>query len=103
VSKLRIEWPSGTVQELSNVAVNQILLITEPRRPVLALEATPTGFTGTLNADSEQSYQIHASEDLAAGWTVLTNITTDQNGTAYWSDSAVSPQGRRFYKAVKAP
>jgi hypothetical protein len=103
VHTLRVEWPSGTVQELSNVATNQILTITEPRRPVLALEATPSGFTGTLNADGEQTYQVQASEDLAAGWTVLTNITTDKNGTAYWSDSAVSPQGRRFYKAVKAP
>jgi hypothetical protein len=103
VSQLRIEWPSGTVQELSNVATNQMLTITEPRRPVLALEATPTGFTGTLNADGEQTYQVQASEDLAAGWTVLTNITTDKNGTAYWSDSAVSPQGRRFYKAVRTP
>jgi hypothetical protein len=29
---LRIEWPSGTVQERRNVAVNQILTVTEPPR-----------------------------------------------------------------------
>jgi hypothetical protein len=103
VRKLRIEWPSGTVQELINVAPNQILTVIEPRRPVLTLAATPTGFTGTLKADTNQTYQVHASDDLAGGWTVLTNVTSDANGTAYWSDSAVSPQGRRFYKAVKAP
>jgi hypothetical protein len=103
VTTLRIEWPSGTVQELSNVATNQMLTITEPRRPVLALEATPAGFTGTLKADTNQTYQVHASDDLPAGWTVLTNIVTDATGTAYWSDSGLSPQGRRFYKAVKAP
>jgi len=30
VDRLRIEWPSGTVQELENVAIRQILEITEP-------------------------------------------------------------------------
>jgi hypothetical protein len=34
VTTLRIEWPSGTVQELTNVAANQILTITEPARLV---------------------------------------------------------------------
>ncbi len=101
ITTLRIEWPSGTVQELSNVATNRMLIITEPRRPVLALEATPAGFTGTLKADTNQTYQIHASDDLSAGWTVLTNITTDANGTAYWTDLVPAPQGRRFYKALK--
>src|SRR5262249_46963527 len=36
---VRIEWPSGTVQELHDVAANQILTVTEPARlePVLKL------------------------------------------------------------------
>jgi hypothetical protein len=100
---VRIEWPSGIVQELNNVAANQILTITEPRRPVLTLGATPSGFTGSLKADPNQSYQVHASEDPSSGWIVLTNITADATGVANWLDPIPSPQGRRFYKAVKAP
>jgi len=103
VTTLRIEWPSGTVQELSNVATKQMLTIVEPRRPVLTLEATPAGSTGALKADPNQTYQIHASDDVTTGWTILTNITSDVTGTAYWSDTAPSPQGYRFYKAVKTP
>ena len=103
VTTLRIEWPSGTVQEIPNVATNQMLTVVEPRRPVLALEATPTGFTGMLKADTNQTYQVHASDDLTTGWTVLTNVTSDATGTAVWSDSAPAPHGRRFYKAVKTP
>ncbi len=30
VKKLRIEWPSGIIQEMTNVAVNQVLVVTEP-------------------------------------------------------------------------
>ncbi|MEI6782924.1 MAG: FG-GAP-like repeat-containing protein [Verrucomicrobiota bacterium] len=103
VTTLRIEWPSGTVQELTNVTANQILTVTEPRRPVLALAASPVGFTGVLRADTNLTYQVHAADDLALGWTVLTNITSDATGTAYWSDPAPPPQGRRFYKALKTP
>jgi hypothetical protein len=68
---------------------------------VLALEATLAGFTGTLKADTNQTYQVHASDDLAVGWTVLTSIMTDATGTAYWSDPGPAPQGYRFYKAVQ--
>jgi len=34
VTTLRIEWPSGIVQERTNVAANQILTITEPAQMV---------------------------------------------------------------------
>ena len=90
------------MQQLYNVATNQILTIVEPRRPVLALETSPGGIIGTLSADTNQLYQLHVSEDLAS-WSVLTNITTDASGTAAWSDSAAAPQGGRFYKAMKTP
>lgn len=34
VTTPRIEWPSGIVQEFTNMAANQILTITEPARLV---------------------------------------------------------------------
>jgi hypothetical protein len=103
ITALRIEWPSGTVEEFANVPADQILTITEPRRPVLAVAVTPAQVTGTLTGDPNQGYDIDFSDDLAAGWTLLTPVTTDANGTATWSDPAPVPQGRRFYMALRAP
>jgi len=100
---LRIEWPSGTVQELANVTVNQILTITEPRRPVLAVAVTATQLTGTIAGDPDRPYQIHVADDLTVGWTLLTTVTTDAAGAANWSDPGPIAQGRRFYKALGAP
>jgi len=103
VTTLRIEWPSGTVQEMTNVAVDQFLTVIEPRRPVLTVAVTPTQVTGTLTGDTNQVYQLQVSDDAATGWTVMTNVTTDASGKGDWTDAAVAPQDRRFYKAVKTP
>jgi hypothetical protein len=103
VVTLRIEWPSGTVQELTNVPADQILTITEPRRPVLTVAVTPAGVTGTITGDPNTGYEIDVSDDLATGWTLLTTATTGANGTTGWSDPGPAPQGRRFYKAGNAP
>jgi hypothetical protein len=103
VTVLRIEWPSGTVQEIPNLPANQIISITEPRRPVLAVGVTPTQVTVTLKGDTNQVYQILGSDDLGAGWTVLTNATTDATGTACCADPGIAPQSCRFYKAVRTP
>ena len=104
---VRIEWPSGTVQELTNVAVDQILPVTEPRRPILSVvRLTPAGLEGTLVGDPNTGYQIRSSDDLGAGvagWTARAIVTTDANGSAPWSDPGLAPQGRRFYQAEKAP
>jgi len=103
VTTLSIEWPSGTVQEFSNIATNQTLVITEPRRPVLSVNITPIGFEGRLVGDPNQSYQVLASDDLLTGWASLTTVTTGTDGTASWTDSRPAPQGRRFYRAQSAP
>ena len=34
VETLRLEWPSGVVKELKDIAVDQILTVSEPERPV---------------------------------------------------------------------
>lgn len=102
VDWVRVEWPSGNVEELQNIAAGQIVPITESRRPLLALSVTPPGMTGTLRGERNRIYQVVASEDLS-NWTVLTSITNDASGTALWSDPAPTTQGRRFYKALMTP
>lgn len=85
------------------MAADQILPVTEPRRPILSVKGiTALGVEGTLTGDPNQAYQVQASDDLASGWTLLTPVTTDSGGQGNWTDASVAPQGRRFYQAVKA-
>jgi len=81
------------------VVPDQIIEVIEPRRPLLAVAVTPTQVTGTLTGDPNTTYEIHSTDDLAAGWTLLTTVTTNANGKASWSDAGPAPQGHRFYKA----
>ncbi len=54
VDTLRIEWPSGVVQEFQNVAPKQILTITEPPR----LLATSTGSATQFSLKGGRGYTI---------------------------------------------
>lgn len=103
VTTLRIEWPSGTVQEFSNVAPNQILNITEPRRPILSMTIPQAGTTQrSLKADPDTRYTLWAADNLAGPWSHLETVTTDANGLASWSDPTTPVPGYRFYKASAA-
>jgi len=51
IALVRIEWPSGTVQELHDVAVNQFLTVIEPPR-LSAPRITDGVFAFTLKADA---------------------------------------------------
>jgi hypothetical protein len=57
VERLRIEWPDGTVQELSSVAADHRLTVIEPPRFILtsrgeALLRTPPGRSGTIESST---------------------------------------------------
>jgi hypothetical protein len=98
VDTLRIEWPSGTVQEFPNVAPKQILTITEPPR---LLAATTNGVPEfILKGGRGFQYDIQASTDLAA-WSSIGVLTiTNLNGTALIVDTNPPALDHRFYRAV---
>jgi uncharacterized delta-60 repeat protein len=51
VDEIRIEWPSGQVQTLTDVAVNQFLVVNEPALPTPQINSiTPSSGTNTENA-----------------------------------------------------
>jgi enediyne biosynthesis protein E4 len=104
ITTLRIEWPSGTVQELTNVAVDQILNVTEPslepKRPVLGITVSHGQVSGQLTDEPNLAYDIQVSEDLK-NWTQFATVTTDAAGAATWSDPIVTARGGRFYRALK--
>lgn len=90
---VRIEWPSGTVQELSNVASKQFLTMTEPAR-LQALGA------GVLRIQSWQgmAFEVQSSTNLDQ-WSPLTTVT-NLTGTLEFTDPNVANDLRRFYRTV---
>jgi hypothetical protein len=102
---VRIEWPSGIVQELANVAAGQVTTVTEhqagsPQPPSFAgASFAPTGFDLAIAEPAAGVvYILEGSTDLAT-WTKLM-IRTSSGGTYEWVDEQASNQPTRFYRLV---
>jgi enediyne biosynthesis protein E4 len=93
VEVLRIEWPSGIVQELSNLPANEFRTVTEPPR---LMPLAPCGFQ--IQCWLNQSFDIQASTDLAA-WTHVTTLT-NETGTLEFHDPANSNHDCRYYRVM---
>ena len=97
----RIEWPSGIVQTLTNVAPNQILTITEhqadttnaPSLAVTKPAAGPVQLTATSQTNLRSVFE--ASSDLAQ-WTKIA-VRTNLTGSVDFTPAA-SSSPRRFYR-----
>lgn len=63
VEKIRVEWPSGIVQEIDGAAVNQVLKIEEPFR--LRISGGAEGLT--VISDGRGDAVLESSNDLK-GW-----------------------------------
>jgi hypothetical protein len=98
VDDLRIEWPSGTVQEIHNVAARQILNVTEPPR----LLATSSGgaLQFFLKAWPGMQFDIQSSSDLMTWSPLGTLTTTNLNGLTAIVDTNPPALDQRFYRAV---
>jgi hypothetical protein len=95
VATLRLEWPSGTVEEFTDVAANQILTIVEPS--LRGAFGTDGLFHLTLTGNTNRTYQVDASGNLL-NWTTLTNCAgPGPNATLDVCDPAAG-QARRFYR-----
>jgi hypothetical protein len=97
VDMVRIEWPSGTVQELRNVAANQLLTVTEPPR-LQAVGRLPDGsFQIQLTGGIGFRYAVETSSNLTS-WTPWTNVTNTSR-TITVNDPSATNATRRFYRA----
>jgi hypothetical protein len=94
VDVLRIEWSSGSVQELYNVPAKQYMTVTQPAR--LSMPSL-----GELHIQcwKEMAYRVEGSSDLAA-WTPLATVT-NLTGKLQWTDLDAPGRNARFYRAVK--
>jgi len=96
VDIVRIEWPSGAVQEFQNVAAKQFLTVTEPSRLTALSNGAPLF---TLKGGRNLQYDVQASTDLKS-WSLLYTLTiTNLNGTALITDTNAASSLTRFYRA----
>ena len=98
VDTLRIEWPSGAVQEFQNVTPKQTLTITEP--PRLLAGSTNGVPQFLLKGGRNLQYDIQASTNLQTWVTIDTMIITNLNGTVQIADTNAPTAGGRFYRAL---
>jgi hypothetical protein len=95
VTTLRIEWPSGTVQEYANVLTNQFLTLWEP--PAISAAVRADGACElSIKAEPNRGWQIQASGDLLT-WQTLTTVT-NTTATMYFIDTAAAGMDCRFYR-----
>jgi hypothetical protein len=105
VTALRIEWPSGIVQELTNVAPNQFLKVVECQ----GYGGVCPSFTGATRdssglqisitePDATARYILEGSTNLV-NWTKLM-ARTSAGGTAQYTDTRATNYTKRFYRLV---
>jgi hypothetical protein len=88
---VRVEWPSGAVQEFGPLPIDQIHTVIEP---TIAGSLKSDGlFEVRFTGDTLRTYTLEASPDLAA-WITVTNFT---QGSASHTDHSDSGQ-QRFYR-----
>ena len=93
IDTVRIEWSSGTVQELHRVALNQFLTLTEPARLQVSGQG---GFR--VQSWKGMAFEVQESIDLNQ-WSLVSTVT-NLTGTLEFTDPDAANLMQRFYRAV---
>src|SRR5262249_23917224 len=93
---VRVEWPSGAVQELQEVSADQTLQIVEPPK-IIKPKLNGNTFEGSLLGLPGAAYLIETSSNLTA-WNA---VTTRTNASRTSPSSALIPASERqgYYRA----
>lgn len=95
--RVRIEWPSGSVQEFNDVPVRQLRTYVEPPRLQAAVRQ---GATVLSLRGARGQYQLQSSSDLVH-WSALASLTiTNRSGAVEIADPAVASSSQRFYRVA---
>jgi hypothetical protein len=102
VDTLRIEWPSGIVQELKDVAVNQHLEVVESQgvsmtEPLVIQDSNPRSTTVSCPVDGVRCV-LETSVDLEH-WSKV-KVQTSAGGTVKFTYVDVSRAPTRFYRVL---
>ena len=98
IDTIRIEWPSGAVQVLTNVLVQQSLSIIEPPALKALGVLSNESFQFSLIGGIGFRYDLETSSDLGS-WAPWTSLTCT-NRTMTLTDTNVITGSKRFYRAV---
>jgi hypothetical protein len=96
VDTVRVDWPSGAIQELHQVNANQTLIVTEPPK-LEGAKPYSTGCDLSILGIPGSNYLIETSTDLAS-WTGLLTVTNSARRTVF-TDASAAGVPRRFYRA----
>ena len=98
IDSVRVEWPSGAVQDLRNVTPNHLLTITEPPR---LLAGWTNGVPQVwIKGGRGFDYEIETSANLST-WSHLGTVTiTEPSGIAPILDPDTVATSSRFYRAI---
>jgi hypothetical protein len=94
VDVVRVEWPSGIVQELTNVAPRQFLTIKEPSRLQANISPDGSEFYLSIIGWNGLVYSLESSTNLAS-WNFVTTLT-NQTGNIIWTNQP-SVQNQAVY------
>ena len=97
VDVVRIEWPSGIVQEFSNVAAKQFLTVKEPSRLKADFSPDNGEFHLTLTGGKGLVYELDDSTDLFT-WTSLA-LLTNQTGSVIWTNPPPTSGPAVFFRS----
>jgi len=95
---VRIEWPSGTVQELHNVAVKQTLTVVEPPRLGGLVRETDGSVQFNLIGAAGLAFRVETSSNLV-NWATLVTIT-NRSRMEIVVDTNAANFSQRFYRAL---
>jgi hypothetical protein len=99
VDTVRVEWPSGVIQEFEMIAANQPLTITEPPRLSSVLSATGSGYSMNLIGGAGLRYAIEASTNIVNWGPII--MLTNTSRTTPWADPEAADYRQCFYRAVQ--
>jgi len=99
VDTVRIEWPSGIVQELHDVRAKQFLTAVEPAFQITKPQSGAEGFQMTVAARKGTKQSIEVTSDLV-NWTPLASVT-NLDGAAKFLDPSAHDLPQRFYRVVE--
>ena len=99
VDTVRIEWPSGIVQELEDVRAKQFLTVVEPAVQITKPQSGAEGFQMTLVARKGTEQSIEVTSGLV-NWTPLATVT-NLDRTAKFLDPYAHALPQRFYRVVE--
>jgi hypothetical protein len=99
VDIVRIEWPSGIVQELTNVTPKQFLTILEPSKLNVQYQSEGDQLILTLQGGRGLAYSIESSLDFT-NWTAMAALT-NLTGTLIWTNQHSIDEQARFFRAVE--